>query len=109
VEAETARGTHDLNNVHTLRIYGWSGRHRVVDADGTWVRVETPPRHPGEYWTFAQQRNGILSCHTDLLGTPSLLAISTDGSGQPLVMTIEVPPARRSNLKIEIFPNYQPQ
>lgn len=89
------RGSHDLNGVTTLVIYGWDGEHRVVPADGAWVEIETSSRHPGEYWTFGRPANGVLPYHTSLLGSPGLL--STSGR----VMTIKVPPARMDGLKIE--------
>lgn len=92
------RGFHDLNNVTTLVIYGWDGEHRVVPAEGAWAEIETSPRHPEEYWTFGRPANGILPCHTSLLGSPSLLP--TNGR----VMTIKVPQARMDGLRIEFAP-----
>ena len=102
-EKPTTRGSHDLNNATTLRILGWSGDHRIEDADGAWVQIVAEKRHDGEFWTFARAVGGVLTCHTSLLSNADRrLRTSVDpADGQKWVMVIKVPPARRNDLKIE--------
>ena len=85
-----ARAFHDLNEVDTLVIIGWRGRHEVKAHTiyNPGVSIIAPRRIDGEFWTFQQQRDGVLRCHSDLIGSPSLL---TD-PGEPMVILL---PANR--------------
>jgi hypothetical protein len=79
-QTNTARAHHDLNGVEVLEIRGWPGHHQVVAKtdDNSWVTIEAPQRIPEEYWTFGSTRNGVLRCHSDLIGSPTLVALGTD-------------------------------
>lgn len=96
---QLTRAAHDLNNVATLVINGWvDGAYKIVSTNEMWVEIETLQRHPGEFWTFARQKDGTLNCRSSLVGSSS--PPSTDG----LVMTIRVPKARIDNLEIKFAP-----
>lgn len=81
-----ARAYHDLNGVHTIEIIGWKGSYEVKPhaAGDRCVAIIAPRRIDGEFWTFQQQRNGVLKCHSDLIGSPSLL---TEGT-EPMVILL---------------------
>lgn len=71
-----ARAFHDLNGVNRIEIIGWIGRYEVAPhAVGNFgVSILAPRRHPDEFWTFqATTPDGTLRCHSDLIGSPSLL------------------------------------
>lgn len=81
-----ARAFHDLNDVDTLVIKGWSGSHEVrrhADGDRS-VAVLAPRRHEEEFWTFGPKRSGELCCFSSLIGSPSLL---TD-PGEPMMILL---------------------
>jgi hypothetical protein len=81
-----ARAYHDLNDVGVLEITGWRGPHEVKShATGEHgVAIIAPRRTDGEFWTFQQQRGGVLKCHSDLIGSPSLLT----ESAEPMVILL---------------------
>ena len=73
---------------------GRPARHQAPHRRRPVVTVHAPERHEGEFWTFAQQRDGVLTCFTDLLGSPSLLT--------PTVarLTVLVPADRMDDVKV---------
>jgi len=75
-----ARAFHDLNGVNVLEIIGWRGRYEVKSHAiyNPGVSIIAPRRVDGEFWTFQQQRDGVLRCHSDLIGSPSLLTETAD-------------------------------
>jgi hypothetical protein len=43
------------------------------------VSILAPKRHPDEFWTFQATRpDGTLGCHSDLIGSPSLITESAE-------------------------------
>lgn len=92
-----ARATHDLNDVTEVRIVGWAGRY-VIAPHGSGpnrnVEIQAPERHDGEFWTFSRPVGGVLTCFTDLLGSPSLLGPTE------YVMTVLLPAGRMDDIKV---------
>lgn len=80
------RAFHDLNGVDTLVIIGWRGRHEVKPhaAGDRGVVIIAPRRVDGEFWTFEQQRDGVLRCHSDLIGSSSLIT----ETAEPMVILL---------------------
>jgi hypothetical protein len=71
---EYARASHDLNGVDRIEIAGWKGRYVVEYHVAHVVSILAPKRHPDEFWTFqATTPDGTLHCHSDLIGSPSLI------------------------------------
>lgn len=72
------RAHHDLVDVTAIEITGWKGPRQVIPQPSGehGVTITAAPRHDGEYWTFTAPRNGVLTCSTSLLGSPSLLTES---------------------------------
>ena len=91
-----AHASHDLNGVTVLEIHGWRGPREIMPRDdgGKWVTITAPIRHGSEFWTFQAPRDGVLNCHSDLIGSPSLL---TEGDGE---MQVLIPPGRMADLVI---------
>jgi hypothetical protein len=81
-----ARAFHDLNKVDVIEIIGWRGPHvvRAHAAGDRGVSIIAPRRIDGEFWTFQRQQGGVLKCHSDLIGSPSLL---TEGA-EPMVILL---------------------
>lgn len=81
-----ARAFHDLNEVDVIEIIGWRGPHvvRAHAAGDRGVSVIAPRRIDGEFWTFQRQQGGVLKCHSDLIGSPSLLT----ESAEPMVILL---------------------
>jgi hypothetical protein len=75
-----ARAFHDLNEVSVIEITGWRGPHavRAHAASDCGVAIIAPRRIDGEFWTFQRQQDGVLKCHSDPIGSPSLPTVSTD-------------------------------
>lgn len=73
-----ARAFHDLNQVDTIKIIGWRGGYEVKPhaMGNRGVSILAPRRIEDEFWTFEQQRGGVLRCHSSLIGSPSLLTES---------------------------------
>lgn len=83
--AGIARAHHDLNGVSEIEIVGWKGRCEIQQrTDGSgWVSIIAPERHEGEYWTFERPQDGVLGCHSSLIGSASLL---TEGVSPMLIL-----------------------
>lgn len=98
-----ARAHHDLNDVTEIRISGWTGRIAIVPRDDSdWVTVEAPERHDGEFWTFTRQQDGVVTCFTSLLGSPSLLGpVST-------TMTVRLPADVANSIGVRLHPGHYP-
>jgi hypothetical protein len=79
MSTDCARASHDLNGVDRIEITGWKGRYVVEHhVDGV-VSILAPRRHPDEFWTFQATRpDGTLCCHSDLIGSPSLITESAE-------------------------------
>lgn len=99
---DVRRAAHDLNNVHTLHLKGWGADNdnhlvRPVD-DSTHVALLTP-QLPGtdEFWTFEQVKGGVLNAHSNLLGSPQLIA-TRPRRGVPLI--IELPRNKEGKIKV---------
>jgi len=75
-----ARAYHDLNGVSVIEISGWRGPHVVQahQAGDQLVEICAPRRVDGEFWTFERPRDGVLRCHSGLIGSPSLLTESAE-------------------------------
>ena len=96
---DKAHAHHDLNGVELLEISCWPGPHEVLSRDdgNAWVTIEAPKRHPDEYWTFAATRDGVLTCHSDLVGSPALA-----GSGADQILTVRMPPAKFRVVRVQL-------
>jgi hypothetical protein len=97
---DTARGDHDLNGVKVLEIHGWPGRHNVKARTdgGTGVTIEAPERDRDGFWTFARTTlAGVLSCHTSLLGSPTLAALGGDQT-----LTVFLPADKISTIQVQL-------
>ena len=93
---DKAHASHDLNGVDDIVIIGWRGPHEIKPKTdgGHWVTIWAPKRHPDEFWTFAAPLRGQLRCHSDLIGSPSLLTES------PEPMEILIPADRIGSISV---------
>lgn len=102
-----SRAYHDINGVTTIRVVGWRGPYAVTDQpEGEHgVAVLSPKRHEEEFWTFAKPgSDGVLHCHTSLLGSPSLLARDVSA---PLV--VRLPADRIGQVHVTVAARHDPQ
>jgi hypothetical protein len=96
----TTSATHDLDGVRKLVILGWCGGHELVehqDSGNRHVEVEVPARNVGEFWRFGNVRNGVLTCSTNMLSSPSVRTRRVHG-----VLKVHLPADKLDSITVEV-------